>query len=67
MTSRQVVTYNLRIGEVVFPVVIWGSQQRLRCPACQHFTVERPVVTCRCGAVYHQIGDTTDYLVEALP
>lgn len=57
----------LRIGGVVSLLVAWGSQQRLRCPVCGHFTREAVAVKCLCGAVYRRIAQTSDYLVETLP
>jgi hypothetical protein len=57
----------LRVGGIVTLAVAWGTQTRLRCPSCQHFTTGSDVVTCRCGALYLQIPGSTEYLVESLP
>jgi hypothetical protein len=58
---------DLRVGGTVTLAVAWGTQTRLRCPSCQHFTTGASVVTCRCGALYQQIPDSAEYLVESLP
>ena len=64
MTTR---TCDLRVGATVSLVVTWGTQQRLRCPSCHHYTSGAAVVFCGCGALYSQIDGTTNYRVESLP
>jgi hypothetical protein len=65
--STTVVDPSLAVGSIVPLVVAWGSQRRLRCPACQRFMAQSSGHQCRCGAVYAQIEDTDDFVVEALP
>ena len=57
----------LLVGSIVPLLVSWGSQSRLRCPACQRFMARSCGLQCRCGAVYVHLGDGDDYVVEALP
>ena len=60
-------TCDLRVGGTVSLMVTWGTQQRLRCPNCQHYTSGAAVVFCRCGALYNKIDGTANYRVESLP
>jgi hypothetical protein len=59
--------HDLMVGGVVSLEIAWGTQRRLRCPSCQHFTSGFSVVFCRCGAVYNKIDDSPQYRVELLP
>ena len=59
---------DLRIGGIVALSVAWGTQTRLRCPRCQHFTGgAHSTVVCGCGAVNRKIVDAAHYRVESLP
>lgn len=58
---------DLAVGQVVTLRVTWGTQSRLRCPACQRYMAACRQGHCRCGARYEPVESDGDFVVRSLP
>lgn len=65
MTTTATKPLHPAVGTAIDLAIVWGSQRRLKCPACKHFVADGPRIRCTCGAVYRRSDDASTYYVEA--